>query len=81
MLLRYLKSLIYNSVAELRRNTYGITAGYDFTDRLEMEVGIQNYYNPEKGWNVAPIVIPRYKFKKFDIGIDVGGLLYETIRK
>ena len=46
-----------------------------------MEVGIQNYYNPEKGWNVAPIVIPRYKFKKFDIGIDVGGLLYETIRK
>ena len=63
------------------RNTYGITAGYDFTDRLEMEVGIQNYYNPEKGWNVAPIVIPRYKFKKFDIGIDVGGLLYETIRK
>ena len=63
------------------RNTYGITAGYDFTDRLEMEVGIQNYYNPEKGWNVVPIVIPRYKFKKFDIGIDVGGLLYETIRK
>ncbi len=43
------------------RNTYGITAGYDFTDRLEMEVGIQNYYNPEKGWNVVPIVIPRYK--------------------
>lgn len=40
-----------------------------------------NYYNPEKGWNVVPIVIPRYKFKKFDIGIDVGGLLYETIRK
>lgn len=63
------------------RNTYGITAGYDFTNRLEMEVGIQNYYNPEKGWNVVPIVIPRYKFKKFDIGIDVGGLLYETIRK
>lgn len=63
------------------RNTYGITAGYDFTDRLEMEVGIQNYYNPEKGWDVVPIVIPRYKFKKFDIGIDVGGLLYETIRK
>ena len=63
------------------RNTYGITAEYDFTDRLEMEVGIQNYYNPEKGWNVVPIVIPRYKFKKFDIGIDVGGLLYETIRK
>lgn len=40
-----------------------------------------NYYNPEKGWDVVPIVIPRYKFKKFDIGIDVGGLLYETIRK
>lgn len=63
------------------RNTYGITVGYDFTERLEMEVGIQNYYNPEKGWNVVPIVIPRYKFKKFDIGIDVGGLLNETIRK
>lgn len=46
------------------RNTYGITAGYDFTDRLEMEVGIQNYYNPEKGWNVAPIVIPRYIIRK-----------------
>lgn len=62
------------------RNAYGITVGYAFTDQLEMEVGVQNYYNPQKGWRVAPIAIPRYKFKRCDIGIDVGGLLYETIR-
>lgn len=62
------------------RNEYGVTAGYDFTDRFGMEVGIQRYYNPSQGWQIAPIAIPYYKFKKFSIGIDMGGLLYETIK-
>jgi hypothetical protein len=62
------------------RNTYGAAVGYDFTDRFGMEVGVQRYYDPQRGWQTIPIVTPYYKFNKFDLGIDVGGILYEILR-
>jgi UDP-N-acetylmuramoylalanine--D-glutamate ligase len=62
------------------RSAFGVTVGYDFTDRFGMEVGAQRYYDPQRGWQTVPIVTPYYKFNKFDLGIDVGGILYEVLR-
>lgn len=62
------------------RTSYGATIGYDMTDHFGVEVGAQRYYEPQKGWHTAPIAIPYYKFNKFKLGIDMGGLLYEGIR-
>lgn len=62
------------------RSAFGATVGYDFTDRFGMEVGAQRYYDPQRGWQTVPIVTPYYKFNKFDLGIDVGGILYEVLR-
>ena len=59
---------------------YGTTIGYDFTDRFGMEVGIQRYYDIQKGWQITPIVTPYYKFNKFSIGIDMGGMIYNMIQ-
>lgn len=60
--------------------SYGTTVGYDVTDRFGVEVGVQRYYEPQRGWQTAPIAIPYYKFNKLKFGIDMGGLLYEGIR-
>lgn len=62
------------------RTSYGATVGYDVTERFGVEVGAQRYYEPQRGWQTAPIAIPYYKFNKFKFGIDMGGLLYEGIR-
>lgn len=60
--------------------SYGTTVGYDVTDRFGVEVGVQRYYESQRGWQTAPIAIPYYKFNKLKFGIDMGGLLYEGIR-
>lgn len=43
------------------RSAFGVTVGYDFTDRFGMEVGAQRYYDPQRGWQTVPIVTPYYK--------------------
>lgn len=65
---------------DFNRSAYGVTMGYDFTDRFGMEVGVQRYYDPQRGWQTVPIVAPYYKFNKFELGIDAGGILYEVVR-
>lgn len=62
------------------KSSYGATIGYDVSDRFGVEVGAQRYYELQKGWQTAPVAIPYYKFNKFKFGIDMGGLLYESIR-
>ena len=62
------------------RDAYGATIGYDFTDRFGVDVGVQRYYDPQRGWQTVPVVVPHYKFNKFDLGIDVGGILFEVLR-
>lgn len=62
------------------RNSYGATVGYDFTDRFGIDVGVQRYYDPMRGWQTVPVVVPHYRFDKFDLGIDVGGILFEVLR-
>ena len=61
---------------------YGATMSVDMSERFNMEVGVQRYYNAIRGrWETVPVVIPSYRFKKFELGFDVGGLLYEILRE
>ena len=61
---------------------YGATMSVDMSDRFSMEVGAQRYYNAMRGrWETVPIVIPYYRFEKFKLGLDVGGLIYEILRE
>lgn len=62
------------------RNSYGLTMGYDFTERFGVEIGAQRYYDPQRGWQTAPVVTPYYKFNKITLGVDAGGILYEVLR-
>ncbi len=64
----------------LNRTYYGATVGYDFTNRFGVDVGVQRYYDVRQGRKTAPMVAPSYKFRKFKLGIDVGGLFYEAVR-
>lgn len=60
---------------------YGGTMSLDMSDRFGMEVGVQRYYDAMRGrWETVPVVIPYYRFEKFTLGLDVGGLVYEILR-
>lgn len=69
-----------NSRYYFNNSYYGATIGYNFTDRFGMEIGIQRYYDRQKGWQITPIATPNYKFNKFSIGIDIGGIIYNMIQ-
>lgn len=60
---------------------YGGTMSVDMSDRFGMEMGVQRYYDSMRGrWETVPIVIPYYRFEKFTLGLDVGGLVFEILR-
>lgn len=62
-------------------HSYGGTMSLDMSDRFGVEMGVQRYYDAMRGrWETVPIVIPYYKFEKFTLGLDVGGILYEILR-
>lgn len=62
-------------------NVYGASMSFDMSERFGMEVGVQRYYDAMRGrWETVPIVIPYYRFEKFTLGLDVGGLVYELLR-
>ena len=66
----------------MESHTYGGSMTVGMSDRFSVEMGVQRRYNPLRGgWETVPIVVPCYKFNKFDLGIDVGGLLYEILHK
>ena len=54
----------------------------DMSDRFNMEMGVQRYYDAMRGrWETVPVVIPTYRFNNnFKLGFDVGGVLYEVLR-
>lgn len=61
---------------------YGGSVTMGLTDRFSLEAGIQRRYNPLRGtWETVPIAVPSYRFDKFSLGIDVGGILYELLHK
>lgn len=62
-------------------NSYGASMTLDMSERFGMEVGVQRYYDAMRGrWETVPMVIPYYRFDKFKLGLDVGGILYEILR-
>ena len=62
-------------------NSYGATISLDMSERFGMEVGAQRYYDAMRGgWQTVPVVIPYYRFEKFKLGLDVGGIIYEILR-
>ena len=62
-------------------NSYGATMSLDMSERFGMEVGAQRYYDAMRGgWQTVPVVIPYYRFEKFKLGLDVGGIMYEILR-
>lgn len=62
-------------------NSYGATISLDMSERFGMEVGAQRYYDAMRGgWQTVPVVIPYYRFEKFKLGLDVGGIMYEILR-
>lgn len=61
--------------------SYGGTFTYHSADRFSLEMGVERHYTPlRKKWETVPVVIPSYKFDKFELGLDVGGILYEILR-
>ena len=66
---------------DLYKSSYGAIIGYDFSNRFGMGMGVQrNYDSMRRQWETVPIFVPYYKFDKFALGIDVGGILYEILR-
>lgn len=66
----------------MESHSYGGSVTVGMSDRFSVEMGVQRRYNPLRGgWETVPIVTPCYKFNKFDLGIDVGGILYEILHK
>ena len=63
-------------------HSYGATMSIDMSDRFNMEMGVQRYYDAMRGrWETVPVVIPTYRFNNnFKLGFDVGGVLYEVLR-
>ena len=63
-------------------HNYGATMAFDMTERFGMEMGVQRYYDAMRGrWETVPVVIPYYRFEKFNLGMDVGGILFEILRQ
>lgn len=63
-------------------HSYGATMSIDMSDRFNMEMGVQRYYDAMRGrWETVPVVIPSYRFNNnFTLGLDVGGIVYEILR-
>ena len=61
---------------------YGASMSVDMSERFGVEMGVQRYYDSMRGrWETVPMVIPYYRFDKFTLGVDVGGIVYEILRE
>ena len=70
-----------NNSPLLFNNNYGASLSYDFSDHFGIEVGVQRFYNSVTGkWETIPMAIPYYKTGNINLGIDVGGIIYEILR-
>jgi len=73
---------IGNSYGVGAADRYGATVSVVMSDHFRMEVGAQRYYNTMRGrWETVPVAIPTYRFDNgFELGLDVGGIIYEILR-
>lgn len=79
----------YTGAGPLQHAMAGYTAlprigGYvdwQFAERWGVRAGVQSYRTSYNRWETQPIVEPYFKVgKNCDIGVDVGGILYQVIR-
>ncbi|EJX09980.1 hypothetical protein, secreted [gut metagenome] len=65
----------------MKTHNYGGTMIWQISDRFGLEMGAERYYDSMRGgWQTVPVVIPSYRFDKFKLELDVGGILYEILR-
>lgn len=66
----------------MNTDRYGATVSVVMSDHFRMEVGAQRVYNAMTGrWETIPVAIPAYRFDNgFELGLDVGGIVYEILR-
>lgn len=73
-------SYFVSPITSFRAYNYGGSMSFDITERFGTELGVQRQYNSMYGrWETIPIITPYYKFKKFDLGVDVGSILHHVI--
>lgn len=66
----------------MNTHRFGATVTVDMSERFSLEMGAQRYYDAMRGrWETVPVLIPYYRFEKFTLGLDVGGLVYEILRE
>lgn len=54
---------------------------WQFSERWGVRAGVQSYRTADSRWETQPIVEPYFKVSKHcDIGVDVGGILYQLVR-
>lgn len=62
-------------------HSYGASMSVDVSERFNLEMGVERYYDSMRGrWVTVPVVIPSYRFNNFTLGLDVGGIIYEILR-
>lgn len=59
---------------------FGGYLDYSFSSKFGVKVGAQTYHSiVENRWRTQPVVMPYFKLGGNDIGIDVGGILYNIL--
>lgn len=80
----YSHNNIYHSMASLPytgHSSYGSSVTYAPSDRFNVEIGVQRYYDTYSGrWVIAPIVAPKVNISGIKLGADIGGLIYQIIQ-
>lgn len=73
----------YHSVGAMGYMPTGVYGGYfdyKFSDKFDLGLGVQRYYDPYTGkWKTVPIVAPTINLFGAPISVDVGGLLYNIV--
>ena len=75
---------IYHSMAAmpfLTSTGYGGSVSIVVSDKFNLEVGANRYYDPfSKKWITRPVLVPTIDINGTKIGVDVGGLIYDIIQ-
>lgn len=75
---------IYHSMAAmpfLPSTSYGGSMSIVVSDKFNLEVGANRYYDPfSKKWITRPVLVPTIDINGTKIGVDVGGLIYDIIQ-
>lgn len=71
------------AIGYLALPSFGGFADWRISDRWGVKVGAQGYRSSiTRRWDIQPMVVPYFRLNsKTDLGIDVGGILYNLVRR